>query len=194
VAADTVTPGGGAVAAAAGALAAALAEMVARLTVGKKKYADVEAQMAAVAEEAASLRAGLLAAVDEDIAAFNALMEAYRLPKEDPARPDAVQTAVVGAADVPLRVARIALEAMKLAGQATAVGNLNAITDGMAGVHMALAAVEIAALNVRINAASMTDPATAARYSEAASAVVSEARTLSAGLLTSAAARANLTL
>ncbi len=194
VAADTVTPGGGAVAAAAGALAAALAEMVSRLTVGKKKYADVAARMSAVADEAASLRTELLAAVDEDIAAFNALVTAYRLPKEDPVRPDAIRAAMTEATDVPLRVTRTALEVIKLAGAAATAGNLNAVTDAMAGVHMALAAVEVAALNVRINTAAMADPAAAARYNEAVLPLVSEARTLSAGLLAQAAARADLAL
>ena len=83
----TATPGGGAVAALAGALSAALAEMVARLTVGKKRYADVEETMNAIVTVAADLRARLLSAVEEDVAAFNGLMEAYRLPEDDPGRP-----------------------------------------------------------------------------------------------------------
>jgi len=119
-------------------------------------------------------------------------MDAYRLPKDDPGREAAIQAALIGAADVPLGVAEAALEAMKLAGSAATQGNLNAITDAMAGVHMALAAVEIAALNVRINATSLTDPERAAHYAGRAAAVVDEARALSADLLARAAERAGL--
>jgi len=192
VAEGTAAPGGGAVAAAAGALAAALAGMVARLTAGKKKYAAVEAEMAALASAADALRARLLGAAQADVGAFERVMDAYRLPKDDPGREAAIQAALIGAADVPLGVAEAALEAMKLAGSAATQGNLNAITDAMAGVHMALAAVEIAALNVRINAASLTDPERAAHYAGRAAAVVDEARALSADLLARAAERAGL--
>lgn len=192
VAEGTAAPGGGAVAAAAGALAAALAGMVARLTAGKKKYAEVEAQMTAIARDADALRARLLQAVQADVDAFGRVMEAYRLPREDAGREAAIQAALIGAAGVPLGVAESALEAMKLAGNAAALGNLNAITDAMAGVHMALAAIEIAALNVRINAASLTDPERAADYAKRAAAIVTEARALSADLLARAVERAGL--
>ncbi len=192
VAEGTAAPGGGAVAAAAGALAAALAGMFARLTAGKKKYAAVEAEMGTIAATADALRARLLSAVQADVDAFARVMDAYRLPKEDAGREAAIQEALAGAADVPLGVAETALEAMKLAGNAALQGNLNAVTDAMAGVHMALAAIEIAALNVRINAASLTDPERAAHYTGRVAALVSEARTLSADLLGRAAGRAGL--
>lgn len=194
VAAGTAAPGGGAVAAAAGALAAGLAEMVARLTVGKKKYAEVEAQMNDVATQAEQLRLRLLSAISEDIAAFDQVMAAYKLPKDADGRAETIQQAMSGAADVPLVVAQTALEAMKLAGQVATQGNLNAVTDAMGGIHMALAAVEIAALNVKINVSSITDPAAAANYAEHINAVLGEARALSSSLLAEAAARADLTL
>lgn len=192
VAEGTAAPGGGAVAAAAGALAAALAGMVARLTTDKKKYAEVEAQMTAIARDADALRVQLLQAVQADVNAFGRVMEAYRLPKDDAGREAAIQAALIGAAGVPLGVAEAALEAMRLAGNAAALGNLNAVTDAMAGVHMALAAIEIAALNVRINAASLTDPERAADYAGRAAAIVTEARALCADLLARAAERAGL--
>ncbi len=190
VARGTAAPGGGAVAAAAGALAAALAEMVARLTTGKKKYADVEARMGAIAAEAEAIRRRLLDAIREDVAAFERVMAAYALPKEDAGRDAKVQEAMRGAADVPLRVAGAALAALRLAGEVAATGNKNAITDAMAGVHMALAAAEIAALNVRVNTASITDPGAAQSYEEGIAAILDEARTLSRDLLAAASARA----
>lgn len=192
VAGATAAPGGGAVAAAAGALAAGLAEMLAGLTVGRKKYADVADEMNAVVTQASALRVDLLAAIRQDVAAFNEVMAAYRLPKEEAGRAEAIEQAMHGAADVPLRVAETALEAMKLAGAAVAAGNLNAITDGMAGIHMALAAVEIAALNVRINVSSMTDAAAAQDYTARLTAVVQAARQRSADLLAAGMARAGL--
>ena len=192
VAAGTAAPGGGAVAAAAGALAGALAEMVARLTIGRKRYADVEETMAAAATQAEKLRLTLIAAVRDDVEAFNAVMAAYRLPKDDPGRAEAIQKAMQGASDVPLRVAQTALEAMKLAGQVATQGNLNAVTDAMAGIHMALAAIEIAALNVRINVAGMDDVETAAQYTRDIDAIVMETRALSGKLLAAAAERADL--
>ncbi len=192
VAEGTAAPGGGAVAAAAGALGAALAEMVARLTVGKKRYADVEAEMTGLAAQAEALRQKLLEAARQDVAAFEAVMAAYRLPKEQPGRAEAIQAALGGAADVPLAVARAALEAMRLAAVAAAQGNANAATDAMAGIHMALAAVEVAALNVRVNAASMDDAEVAARYNKDIAAIVSAARDLAGQALAEAARRAGL--
>ena len=107
--APTTTPGGGAVAALAGALAAALAQMVTGLTVGKKKYAEAEAEMQRVPTQAQALRRELLDAVAEDSAAFEAVMAAYRLPQgteEEKARHEAtLQRALAEAATVPLRVA-----------------------------------------------------------------------------------------
>ncbi len=192
VAANTAAPGGGAVAAAAGALAAALAEMVAGLTVGKKRYAEVESQMIDAVSQAKALRHQLLAAIRQDVAAFTAVMDAYKLPKTAEGRPEAIQQATRGAADVPLQVARDALAAMKLAGQVAALGNKNAASDGMGGIHLALAAIEVAALNVRINVGGLDDAATAAAYEAAITAVVDEARPLSQDLLATAAARVGL--
>ncbi len=192
VAAGTAAPGGGAVAAAAAALAAGLAEMVARLTTGKKKYEAVEAQMIRVAEKAQALRGELLNAIREDVAAFGKVMDAYKIPKGEYYRADEIEKATIGAADVPLAVARTALEAMKLAGEVATQGNLNAVTDAMGGVHMALAAIEIAALNVRINMSGIKDTAKAAEYAQAIGAVAEEARTVSAGLLAGASVRAGL--
>jgi glutamate formiminotransferase/formiminotetrahydrofolate cyclodeaminase len=151
------------VAALAGALGAALAGMVARLTVGKKKYADVEADMQAAAQAADELRAQLTQAVAEDGLAFQAVLEAYRLPKEDKSRAGAIQAALLGAAEVPLSVARLAAEALDVLTQAAALGNVNAMADAAVGAHVAWAAIEGASLNVRVNLADLADGAQAAR-------------------------------
>lgn len=153
VAAKQPTPGGGSVAALAGALAASLAQMVAGLTVNRKKYADAQESAAAVFDEANQLREQLTAAITEDAAAFNELMALFRnkdLPPHEKAA--LVQQATIGAAKVPLRVARLSHQAAKLASQIAKIGNINAVTDAAAGVLLAQAAVETAALNVKINA------------------------------------------
>ena len=168
LAAGTAAPGGGAAAAYAGAMGAALVGMVGRLTVGKKKYAEVEAQMQSVVDGADKLRASLTAAVQADIEAFEAVMEAFRLPKEtleqQTARAEAVEVAYIHAAEVPLRVARDAVATLGLAAVAAEHGNTNAISDAGSAAHLAQAALAGAALNVRANAAAIKDRATAASW------------------------------
>lgn len=162
----TATPGGGSAAAHTAAVAAALVSMVARLTIGKKKYADVEAQMKSVLERAETLRAELSQAVGEDAAAFEGLMAAYKLPKDKPEeveqRSKEIQDATLKAAQVPLAVAERAVEVFELALQVVSVGNLNAITDGATGSALAQAALTAAGLNVRINTADLKDNETSA--------------------------------
>ena len=163
LAADTPTPGGGSASAYSGAAAAALVAMVARLTVGRKKYAQVEARMQAVLSRAEALRLELTGAIQADSAAFEAVMAAYKLPKDTPAaerrRDEAIQAALMGASLVPLGVARAAVEVMGLAAQVVEHGNLNAISDGATGAAQARAALTGAGYNVRINAASLKDGA-----------------------------------
>jgi glutamate formiminotransferase/formiminotetrahydrofolate cyclodeaminase len=165
LAAGTAAPGGGAASAYAGAMAAGLVAMVARLTLGKKKYAEVEAQIQSVLEGAEKLRANLTDAISEDSAAFEDVMAAFKLPKGTPeeqaARAEAVEQAYVHAAEVPMRVARDAVATLGLAAIAVERGNLNAISDGGSAAHLAQAALAGAALNVRANAGAVHDPATA---------------------------------
>ncbi len=167
VASNQPTPGGGSVAALAGALAASLAHMVAGLTANRKKYAEVQEQATAVLAEATSLREQLTAAITEDAAAFEAVMAAFRnkeLPdKEKEAQ---IQQATIGAAEVPLRVARLSHRAAQLAGELAKIGNINAVTDATAGVLMAHAAVETAALNVKINATTVNNKQLVAQWQQ----------------------------
>jgi formiminotetrahydrofolate cyclodeaminase len=148
-------PGGGSSAALNAALAAALAEMVANLTIGRKKFEAVDAEMRAVAEKAARLRKRLTADIDRDSEAYTQVLKAFQMPQgtdaEKTGREAAVQEAFKQAALVPLGVARDALAVMALGGAVVARGNPNAASDGAAGVLAARMAVRTAVFNVRIN-------------------------------------------
>ncbi|HTY98494.1 MAG TPA: glutamate formimidoyltransferase [Rhodocyclaceae bacterium] len=169
LAAGTAAPGGGAATAYAGAMAAALVSMVARLTIGRKKYAAVEAQMQSVLDSAERLRADLTAAVQDDAAAFEDVLAAYRQPAESAdedqtARGDAIEQAYAHASEVPLRTARNAVAVLGLAQVAAEKGNLNAVADAASAGHLARAALAGAALNVRMNAAALRDRQTVAAW------------------------------
>ena len=159
VAAGEPTPGGGSAAAYAGAMAAGLVAMVARLTMGKKKYAEVERQMKEILDEAETLRAELTTAVDRDAKAFEAIMAAFKLSKDNPNRAAQIQEATLHAAEIPLEVASQALRVMELALEVASIGNANAITDAGSGAAMAQAALTGAGYNVRINVLGLNDKA-----------------------------------
>lgn len=161
LAAGTPTPGGGSAAAYAGAMGAALVCMVSRLTIGKKKYADVEARMWSILEKAEPLQKQLQECVQKDADAFEALLAATKLPKDRPEdqlkRTEAIQYATLRAAEIPLNVCRKAVQVMNLALEAATHGNLNAISDAASGLAMARAALTGAGWNVQINLASITN-------------------------------------
>jgi glutamate formiminotransferase/formiminotetrahydrofolate cyclodeaminase len=161
LASPTPTPGGGSAAAYAGAMGAALVAMVAGLTSGKKKYADVEAEMQAVRVMAERLRKELMLAVDDDAGAFETLMGTFKLPKEtdeqESTRKAAIVRATLNAAHVPLHVAGNVVRVMELAIKCAKNGNVNAISDAMSGFAMARAALTAAGYNVRINLNSLGD-------------------------------------
>lgn len=159
LATGTPAPGGGSAAAYAGAMGAGLVAMVARLTIGKKKYAEVEAQMQEILERAEGLRADLTSAVAEDTAVFEAVMVAFKMPRETPeqqkAREEVIEQTTLQAARIPLRVADMAVSVIELAGQVVKLGNLNTISDGASAAAMARAALSSASYNVRINVAAL---------------------------------------
>ena len=161
LASPTPTPGGGSAAAYAGAMGAGLVAMVAGLTIGKKKYADVEAEMQAVRVVAENLRKELTQAVDDDASAFEALMGTFKLPKETDeekkARGAAIVSATLNAAHMPLHVAEHVLKVMELALKCVKKGNVNAISDAMSGFAMCRASLTAAGYNVRINLNSLED-------------------------------------
>lgn len=161
VASEQPAPGGGSVAALAGSLAAALGAMVAGVTVGKKGYEDVWDELSALAEHAQEIKASLAGLVDADTNAFNAVLEAMRLPKGTPeeqtARKAAVEAANQEAARVPLDTARLALEAIAVAETMAARGNRSSRSDAGVAALMGRAALEGAVLNVKTNLAAIED-------------------------------------
>ena len=161
VASSDPVPGGGSVAAHAGALAAALAQMVAGLTVGKKKYAAVDAEMKTAALDAVSLGNRLSALVRRDAEAYSRVSAAYKLAK-DPAdaarlRADTITTALIEAAEVPLETARCCVEVARLASVVAEKGNSNAVTDAGVAALLAEAGCRGAAYNVRVNVQALDD-------------------------------------
>jgi glutamate formiminotransferase/formiminotetrahydrofolate cyclodeaminase len=168
LAAGSATPGGGSAAAYAGAMAAALVAMVARLTMGKKKFADVEARMQEIAARADILCERLHKAVALDAQAFDSVMTAMRMPKDSKrdmkARTEAIEHATHGAAEVPLQVCRDALEVLSLAAEVATKGNQNALSDAGSAGAMASACIRAASLNVKINAESVADRETAQKW------------------------------
>jgi formiminotetrahydrofolate cyclodeaminase len=161
LASSAATPGGGSAAAIIGAMGAALVSMVCNLTIGKKKYAEVEAEMQDVLAKTEALRKKLTGMIQDDVKAFDAVMGAYGMPKETDAdkqaRDKAIQAALKLATDVPLACARAAREVIDLAAIASDKGNLNVISDAGVGVLAGYAALRSAALNVFTNARMITD-------------------------------------
>jgi methenyltetrahydrofolate cyclohydrolase len=157
------TPGGGSAAAIMGAMGAALISMVCNVTIGKKGHEAVEAEMKSVRDEAEKLRMRLTDMVAEDVAAFGALMAAYRLPKtteeEKFRRAAAIQSSLLAATETPLTCARACAEVVALSRRAGEKGYAGVISDAGVGVLAANTALRSAALNVYINAPSLTDRA-----------------------------------
>lgn len=154
-------PGGGSVAALNAALASALTEMVANLTIGKKKYEDKEALMKKIASSASNYMVSFVRDIDADSDAYNKVFEAFKLPKETDEekalRSEEIQTATKIAAEIPMEVARKAFEMMDIIAQVAESGNQNAITDACVAIMTARTAVLGALLNVKINLSSIKD-------------------------------------
>jgi formiminotetrahydrofolate cyclodeaminase len=158
------TPGGGAAAGVAAAMGASLIAMVGHLTVGKEGFEDLDARMRTLVETAEDEGKAFLALADEDAAAFESVMAAFRLPKgtdeEKASRTMRIQEAYAGAAEVPLQLATRCVRLMELAEDATAMGNPHAASDGYSAGQLLFAAALAAMANVRINAAGLKDEAT----------------------------------
>ncbi len=164
----TPTPGGGSAAAHTAAAAAALVSMVCRLTIGKKKYSDVESELSALLAQSEDKRKELSLLVSQDSEAFERFIDAMRLPKETPdqaaSRNEAIKKAAVYAALVPLTVAQKSLEIYKTALVVAEKGNINAISDAATAAALARAAIAGAGLNVRINLNAYPDDAQGREY------------------------------
>ncbi|HEB77549.1 MAG TPA: methenyltetrahydrofolate cyclohydrolase [Methylothermaceae bacterium] len=152
------TPGGGSAAAVMGAMAAALVSMVANLTIGKPRYQEVEGEMRRLLAQAESLRDQLLDAMEADVEAFNQVMAAYRLPKDNPERSQAIQTALKKATEAPLRCARLCVAVIELCREAADKGNRNVLSDVGVGVLAAHAGLKSCAINVTVNLNAIHDP------------------------------------
>lgn len=160
VASDKPAPGGGSVSALGGALGAALAVLVGKTTVGKEKFAEVQIEMENVVSRGTELYQKLNKMVDEDTNAFNEILKAYRMPKDEPeVRSKAIQGALKGAAEVPLEVAKLSFEALDLILAVAERGNKNAITDAGVAALFADSAVRGAIFNVKINMLSIKNEA-----------------------------------
>jgi len=155
LASDAPTPGGGSVAALAGALGAALVSMVSNLTLGKEKYKGVEEEVKKILGYSERLRYDLSQLIEEDIKAFNNFMATYKMPKETEEekriRSEKIQQNLVAAAKVPLQVAFKCLDIFSLSEEIAQKGNPNIISDVGVAILLAEAGLESAILNIKIN-------------------------------------------
>ena len=155
LASNSPTPGGGSVAALAGALGAALISMVGNLTVGKKKYEEVEEDIKRIISSSEKLRYELSQLIEEDVKVFNNFMSTYKMPKETEdekrVRAEKIQESLIKAAKVPLKVAYKCLDILSLSKEVAEKGNINVVSDAGVAVLMAEAALESAIINVKIN-------------------------------------------
>jgi glutamate formiminotransferase/formiminotetrahydrofolate cyclodeaminase len=176
------TPGGGAASALVGALAAALAEMVARFTVGRASYRAVEPQAQDIVRRAEQARLALLELVAEDERAFERVSAAYKLPKatddERHQRDEAIQESLHAAMQPPMRAVHLAREVVALAHDIAQIGNATVLSDAACAATLGEAAARSAALNVLANAALMRDSAAATQALDEARAILAEAVTV----------------
>jgi len=161
LASGSSTPGGGSAAGLMGAMGAALVGMVCQFTVGREKYAAVDAEMRRVLDAAEAARGVLTDAIAADVAAFDQVMAAYGLPKvsddQKAIRTAAIQLALRDATEVPLACARACADVIRLAAEAAEHGNANVVSDAGVAVMAAYAGMKSAALNVYVNAGSIRD-------------------------------------
>lgn len=157
LASKSAVPGGGGASALVGAVGIALGDMVGELTVGKKKYADVEEDVRALMVRAQELRVKLLSCVNKDAQCFEPLSRAYGIPKDDPTRDEVMEKCLRDAAGAPLEILDLCCEAIELQREFAAKGSVLAISDAATGVVFCLSAMYGAAVNVKVNTKSMKD-------------------------------------
>jgi formiminotetrahydrofolate cyclodeaminase len=151
LASSSPTPGGGSVAALLGALSSALTSMVCRLTEGKKGYEGVSDEMRRVLEESEEIRRRVTKLIEEDAKAFNEVMSAFRMPKENPDRRRMIQDALKRATEVPMKTMRECYKALELAKVVAEKGNVNSVSDAGVAALVANTGVQSAGMNVMIN-------------------------------------------
>ena len=151
LASNAPAPGGGGAAALVGAIGTALGNMVGSLTVGKKKYADVEAEIVALKEKCDKLQTELLDQVPADAEGFVPLAKAYGIPKDDPTREEVLEAATITACQVPMRIMELCCESLDAISVFAAKGSRLAVSDAGCGATIVKAALQAASLNVFIN-------------------------------------------
>ena len=150
-------PGGGGAAALAGAIGIALGNMTGSLTVGKKKYAEVEGDIIELNKRAQSLRKQLYELIEADALAFMPVAKAYGIPKDDPDRNEIMEAALNGAVRVPIEIMKKSCEALEIIKEYAEKGSVLALSDAGCAASMCKSALESAALNVYINTKAMKD-------------------------------------
>jgi formiminotetrahydrofolate cyclodeaminase len=182
VAAGTPAPGGGSVAAYCGVLAASLGQMVCNLTIGKQKYAEAEPRLRAVRSELEQLGARLRELIAEDAASFEAVLEAYRLPKDSDEqkaeRAAQIQIALQGAVDVPVETAQRGFDILRLLGELADIGNPNALSDVAVGARLAQVAIRGASYNISVNLDSISDRVAAETTREQMKGMIDQSKTI----------------
>lgn len=161
LASSAPVPGGGGAAALVGAVGMALGNMVGSLTVGKKRYADVESEIIALKAKCDALQSELLDQVAEDAKGFEPLAKAYGIPKDDPDRERVLEEATVSACQAPMRIMELCCEAIEAVAVFAEKGSRIAVSDAGCGAVILKAALQSASLNVFINTRSLKDRATA---------------------------------
>ena len=161
LASDAPAPGGGGASALVAALGTALGNMVGSLTVGKKKYADVEAEIVALKAKCDALQTELLDQVPADAEGFVPLARAYGIPKDDPSRPEILEKATVTACQVPMHIMELCCESLDAIKVFADKGSRLAVSDAGCGAAIVKSALQAASLNVFINTKTLRDRALA---------------------------------
>lgn len=186
-AANEAVPGGGSSAALNAAMASALGEMMANLTIGKKRYNDVEERMKSLAAVMEAYRNRFVGEIDRDADAYRQVMVAYKLPKESEVekreRAEKIEAALKAAAQVPMEVAEAAFEMLPLLAEGIEKGNSNAATDGVVGAMICRTAIMAALLNVRVNLSGIRDQRFAGQLTERCNRIEKETILLEAALI-----------
>lgn len=157
LASSSAVPGGGGASALVGAIAVALGDMVGELTIGKKKYSNVEEEIRELMKKAQELRVEFLECIDDDAKAFEPLSKAYGLPKEEPGRDEILEECLKNAAAAPLRVFDLSCRSIELLKEFGEKGSKLMISDAATGIAFARGAIYGAAINVRVNTRLMKD-------------------------------------
>ncbi|MBS5659399.1 MAG: cyclodeaminase/cyclohydrolase family protein [Oscillibacter sp.] len=167
-------PGGGGAAALVGALGTALCSMVGNLTVGRKKYAQYEADVKRMLEKGAAVQERLLDLVDKDAEAFEPLSKAYSIPKDDPKHDETLEAATKFACEAPIEMMKACCEAIELLEEMLEKGSVTLVSDVGCGALCCAAALESASMNIFVNTKTLLDREAAAKLDDQADAMLRE--------------------